>query len=317
MNAFCTIVDEHYIPFAKAVYASIEQYDIKKQFFVLICSFDNKPEQEDDTKIRWINLADIMESALAKKIIRKYLHQNKKNELRWALKPVLIAWLLSKGLGKIIYTDCDIFFVNNPDFLFGELNKHSVILTPHWENIDLGKDGRLANILSTGYFNAGFIGVSQNGLHVMNWWAEACSYKMEKSSKAGLYDDQRYLDILPFEFEKVNILQHRGCNLACWNMHVNKREIIDGKLKIAKEYEPVFIHFTNETIQNIINGNDKLLFPYLQKYITILRNFLSPGDTFLTGTGVYNRISFIVSLKHKLLIRTRIKKMMYKIAEKL
>ena len=317
MNAFCTIVDEHYIPFARALYASIEQYDIKKQFFVLISNFDTKPEQEDGSAIRWVNLSDLMETVLAEEIIRKYLHQGKRNELRWALKPVFIAWLLSKEIKKIIYTDCDIFFVNNPGFLFDELDKHAVILTPHWKNIYPVKDDQLADILGTGYFNAGFIGVSRKGLHAMSWWAEACSYKMEKSSEAGLYDDQKYLDILPFEFDQVNILQHRGCNLACWNMHVNKREIIDGKLKIAKEYEPVFIHFTDETIQNIVNGNDKLLFPYLQKYTAILRDFLPPGDSVLHGTRLYKRVSFIVALKHKLLIRTRIKRILYKIARNL
>lgn len=317
MNAFCTIVDEHYVPFAKALSASIEQYDIKKQFFVLICNFEPKPEHEDGAGIQWMNLSDIMGSVLAKEIIHKYLHQSKKNELRWALKPVLIAWLLDNGLEKIIYTDCDIFFVNNPCFLFDELDKHSVILTPHWENIDPGEGGQLADILATGYFNAGFIGVSKYGLPAMNWWAEACGYKVEKSVETGFYDDQRYLDIMPFEFDKVNILQHRGCNLACWNMHVNKREIIDGKLKIAKEYEPVFIHFTNETIQNIINGNDQLLYPYLEKYIKAFRNQGPSAEHILANIGFSQKRSFVIYLKHKLLIRTRIKRILYKIAEKL
>lgn len=317
MNAFCTIIDEHYIPFAKALHGSVEQYDMKNQFFVLICNFESKPDQKPGTGVQWLNLSDVVESISAKEIIHKYLYQSKKNELRWALKPVLIAWLLNNGLEKVIYTDCDIFFVNNPYFLLDELNKHSVILTPHWQSIDPDEDDQLTDTLATGYFNAGFIGVSQNGLPAMTWWAEACGYKMEKSPNTGFYDDQRYLDIIPFEFDGVHVLQHRGCNLACWNMHVNKREIIHGKLKIAGEYEPIFIHFTGETIQNIINGNDQLLHPYLEKYIKAFRDQGLSAGYILNNSGFSRKRSFIVSLKHKLLIRTRIKRILYKIAETL
>ncbi|MBL7743818.1 MAG: hypothetical protein JNN00_10130 [Chitinophagaceae bacterium] len=317
MNAFCTIVSPDYLPFAKTLYSSIREFSSGNKFFVLLNSFEGKPDDTIPSDIEWLDLSDIIGSYMAKEIVKKYLHTNQQNEFRWALKPVLISYLLSKGIDKIIYTDADTYFVGNPGFLFDELEAHSVLLIPHWQSISVSTPESLSSILKGGYFNAGFIGASRSGLPAMNWWAEACHHKMEKSDGSGHYDDQKYLDIIPWEFKNVKVSGHKGCNLASWNIDTNKREMSGNKLLIEKEYEPVFIHFTSTTIHHIISGYDKLLQPYLEKY----RNELLKHNTILEN--IYTDINFnpkrslITKVKHKLLIRTKIKRLLYRIAENL
>ncbi|MBK9568927.1 MAG: hypothetical protein IPO53_02665 [Chitinophagaceae bacterium] len=100
-------------------------------------------------------------------------------------------------------------------------------------------------------------------------------------------------------------------------MDTSKREMIDGKLLINKIYEPVFIHFTKDTITNILNRNDALLKPYLDEYIKALQD-----DNFdlMKNLEELNPAKFdsrMYSIKHKLRIRTRLKRFLFRLAEKL
>jgi hypothetical protein len=184
MNTFCTIIDQAHIPFAKALHASVQEYDLSYEFFVLLIDSENEYTDQDATGIHWITLPSVLESTNAKAIVQKYLHKSKENELRWALKPVLIAWLLNHGK-SVIYVDSDIFFVSDPGFLFDHLYTHSIILTPHWQSIDPQKSDHLSALLKKGYFNAGFIGASIRGLPAINWWAEACLLTWKNSPNKG------------------------------------------------------------------------------------------------------------------------------------
>ena len=93
--------------------------------------------------------------------------------------------------------------------------------------------------------------------------------------------------------------------------------MVNGRLLINREFEPVFIHFTKDTIANILNRNDALLKPYLDEYIQLLSengfNLLKNQENLSPGrysSGVYK-------LKHSLRLRTRLKRFLYKLAEKL
>lgn len=311
MNAFCTIVTESHIPFAKALYLSVSAFHPDCIFFILVTDPSKIYVDPENKTIRWLTISDIRKSETIDLLLKKYAHKTKKDELRWALKPALISWLLSQKIEKVIYTDADIFFVNNAGFLFDELDRYSVILTPHWRNIKPSNDSDLFYSLTSGYFNAGFIGASINGMSIINWWEEACCFRMEKSVAHGLFDDQKFLDLVPLEFDGVGIVKHRGCNIAMWNMITNKREMVGGKLLVAGKYDPVFIHFTKDTIQNIVLGNDPLLYPLLENYKAAL------GTDFVLSyfNNLWERPNYFVYIKRKLLIRTRFKRFLYQLSE--
>lgn len=183
--------------------------------------------------------------------------------------------LLDKGYDKVIYVDNDICFYESPDFLFDLLNENSVLLTPHYYLADPDQHQHwLEANFRIGLYNAGFIGINQDGKSSMQWWARCCAYNVKKASWRGLFDDQRYLDLLPVKFDRVHILKHRGCNVASWNVDQSPRSVNgDGKVVLSQRWPLVFIHFNGFTMRAISNGADPELRPFLDSYFGILKKF--------------------------------------------
>jgi hypothetical protein len=314
MKSFCTIITADYLPFAKVLHASLQKNVPGTSLQVLVIDKNDFTSHQSFT-IHSID--NVITSPVAKGIYKKYAHTNP-DHFRWALKPVFISYLLQNGFDKVIFADPDIYFVNNFGFLFEELESNNILLTPHWANLNpMKNEGSLFDVLRDGLFNAGFIGANKKGIEAINWWSEMCHYKIEKKNELGLFDDQKYLDILPAQFPDVKILKHQGCNLASWNVETSKRESINGKLIINQQFEPIFIHFSKETIVNILNRNDKLLYPFLEEYIQLLKNngFDLPNNYNKFYFSKYNSLFF--KLKHKIRLRTRIKIFLFKLAQRL
>ncbi len=314
MKTVCTIITANYLPLAKVLHASLQRQNPGTSLQVLVVD-DHNFVSVDTFVIHSID--SLADSAYFTGIQKKYGHTNT-DYFRWALKPVFIGYLLEKGFDKVLFADPDLYFVGDFEFLFIELDKSNILLTPHWANIDPSEnEDSLLAVLKGGLYNAGFIGANKNGAGAMAWWAGLCHYKTEDLKDLGLFVDQKYLDILPVQFDKVQVIKHRGCNLASWNIDTSEREMISGVLLINKIYEPVFIHFAKDTIVNIINRNDALLRPYLDAYIAALQN--EKFDLLKTlpdfDPEMYN--SSLYTIKHKLRFRTRLKRFFFKSAEKL
>lgn len=314
MQTFCTIIDSGHIAYARVLWHSLRAHSPSARLQVLITDLSSASAVRSYNTEEAFTCHDInalLNAPFAQAIYTKYSGTNN-DQFRWALKPVFINWLLGNGYGKVIYLDADLFFTGCPDFLFDELNTASVLLTPHWSNTDpfVFEDG-LFSMLRGGLFNAGFVGASIEGKAAMEWWAGLCHYRTEKVPELGLNDDQKYLDLLPVEFEHVSIVRHRGCNLASWNMDTNTRELRNGKLLIRGLFDPVFIHFTQDTRYHINNGNDELLKPYLVQYLELLRQY---G---WTGNHLPDKKSFLYTVKKNTRIRTRIKQLFFRLAQKI
>jgi hypothetical protein len=315
MKTFCTIITADYLPFAKVLHGSLVKNAPDTSLQVLVI---DKNDFESSINFEIHSIDEVLTSPVAKDIYKKYAHTNT-DHFRWALKPVFISYLLQNGFEKVIYTDPDIYFVNNFSFLLDELETNNILLTPHWATLNpLVNEDSLKDVMLGGLYNAGFIGVNKKGTEALNWWAEMCHFKTEDKPELGLFVDQKYLDIFPVQFSGVKIIKHQGCNLASWNIDSCKREIVNGKLLINQQFEPVFIHFNSETIANIFKGYDKLLHPFLDEYLNLLKNegldFQDKKNKNLNTSKYY---SPFLRLKYKLHLRTRLKRFLFKLAEKL
>jgi hypothetical protein len=106
----------------------------------------------------------------------------------------------------------------------------------------------------------------------MDWWADCCLYRCEKSLFRGLFDDQKYLDLIPIMHPSTKILEHQGCNVAGWNVEVCKRELNqENTVSINGAWPIVFIHFNGFSVREILHGKDVLLRPYFETYVEQLR----------------------------------------------
>lgn len=314
MRTYCTIITPDYLPLAKVLHASIQKYDRGCSFHIFSTGEISAPLPGN---MKLVTENEIAADPVFHAIQRKYAHTNT-DFYRWALKPVLLSHLSQKGFEKLVFLDPDIFFTGDPGFILQLLDTYSIILTPHWADIDIiNNPDSLFSVLRGGLFNGGFMAVTPKALPALSWWAGMCHFKTEKNQELGVYVDQKYLDLFPVQFDDVHILRHQGCNLASWNIQSCKRELVNGELRINGKFDPVFIHFANDTIDNILNRNDQLLKPYLDEYTELLKKegFDLLGKS-RQGMKVRSQSPFY-RFKHNIRIRTRLKRWLFKLAEKL
>jgi hypothetical protein len=271
---FCTISTGSHLFKVKALCDSLA---IGTNDFILHVLVVDQPANllsERDPKLVCYSLNNINQS-IGKRIISKYAGYTDK--LRWSLKPVFLNYLLeNQSIDKLVYVDNDIAFFSDYSFLFDLLRQHPILLTPHhYPRFGDKKQNWLEANFKVGLFNAGFLGVNNQAVSTLNWWAECCLYRCEKSSWRGLFDDQKYLDLFPVIEPKTQILQHQGCNVAEWNREVCKRglEPNSGIILINEKWPIVFIHFNHTTIANFYRGEDKLLKPLYDIYLNWLTKY--------------------------------------------
>jgi hypothetical protein len=261
MNCFCTISTKSHLFKSIAVSDSLEKYGFETINLVVDCEYiDEKTIFE---KKNCLTINDLPQSDV-KLILSKYgAHSDK---LRWSLKPVLIKYLLETKYEKVIYVDNDIYFFSSPFTLIEKLNYSNILLTPHFYSTDQKKNQNWfeANF-RVGLFNAGFIGANKSAIPMLDWWKDCCIYNIKKSYWRGLYDDQKYLDLVPVLFDNVEIVKDTGCNLAGWN-YKNRLS----KLGEADLSSITFVHFAELTIKEFskIENPFHLLF---DDYLTVLK----------------------------------------------
>lgn len=266
-DSFCTICTVNYLGNVHALANSIRL--INKEYILHVLVIECRPEAYKPflSNIRFYYWEDIDKQEFAYKILEKY---GGGDSLRWALKPVFMSYLLKHHTKRVIYVDNDICFFRSPDFLFKLLWRNRLLLTPHWrcKNPSVDENNFLTNF-TDGVFNAGFIGANKKADEILRWWASGCCFRMEKDKKFGLWDDQKYLDLLPSIFEGIEIVRHRGCNVAIWNKLENIRVWKNNDVLINGKFPIIFIHFTADTIADITEdtqGGDPYLRPYFLKY---------------------------------------------------
>lgn len=273
---YCTIITSDFLLYPLALNQSLLRYNAgtRLSIFVVDKTFDKTVLVEKYPNIDIYFQSDLITYELTKDIYEKYFEKDI-DCFRWSMKPVFIKHLLEQGYDQVFFLDPDLFFFSDYKFLSESLAGNRVLLTPHWRSSSPQEDPlNFSTLLTSGLFNAGFVGVSRDGLEVMDWWAELCANKCVKNPAEGHFVDQAYLNLFPIYFDRIKIERHRGCNVANWNMVECKRTPgPDGTVKINKTYDIVFIHFTKSTIIGINSGEDGYLRPYLKIYTDTLERF--------------------------------------------
>jgi hypothetical protein len=139
-----------------------------------------------------------------------------------AAKPYLLRHLLNRGFTTAIFLDADVLVLDSLQPLFDDTGAHAIALTPHLLAPLSGADrcARDLNILESGVYNGGFIGISQHdsARRFLHWWADRLHTHCRYDVTQGLHYDQRWLDLVPALFDDVHIVRDAGCNTAYWNL---------------------------------------------------------------------------------------------------
>jgi len=267
----CTIITPDYLHKALALLYSMTPFRAIRMHCLVSEEWRNLEDFEEsmsvgDSQIIFYALDDIYDQQKLQELPRN------NDRLRWASKSRFLIYLFeTENISSLIYLDNDVCFFNDFRFLFDELQNHTLLLTPHWRPLDpQANEMQFSCNFRDGLYNAGFLGASEQSLEALNWWHQACLYKCEFDFQNGFYVDQRYLDAFPVYFKGVKIMNHLGCNVAQWNADFLERKDIDGEILINSKWPIVFVHFSPVTIENIENGNDGKLKPYLHKHISYI-----------------------------------------------
>lgn len=268
----CTISTRSHLFKSLALAESLSSFGFSTFILVIDDVFSSDDEQLKSNKLVTL---DKLNDKLAIRIIKKY--KNYPDKLRWALKPMFVKHLLENGYEQVIYADNDIFFYSSPDFLFEKLKKASFLLTPHFYKAtsDKGQNWLEANY-RVGLYNAGFFGANKDALPILDWWANCCLYNVKKAYWRGLYDDQKYLDLVPVIFDNVDIVKNRGCNFAGWNCDEVLIEEKENLLFINNE-QLVFIHFAQLSMERFSDDKSPIYLRY-QEYLIALQKQNSSFD---------------------------------------
>lgn len=183
--------------------------------------------------------------------------------LRWSVKPLFSNILLEK-YHKIFFCDHDLYFYSDFSFLDELSEGKSICLSPHWRTIYHSYGREWQYNYRHGVFNGGFFIVSRAGKKIMDWWAEMCLFRCSASCEY-TYVDQKYLDLVPLYFDDVEVIKHKGCNVADWNRtYLERKQTPDGVMVGGQPI--VFIHYSRVTVESIRGGDDHLLHDHLVEY---------------------------------------------------
>ena len=294
MYSFCTISTSSHLFKAFALANSIAPF--KGFLNILVIDEMNDLAQKPDNVIIF-TLSNLKDNT-GIQIIDKF--KKNQDKLRWALKPIFLKHLLNET-NAVIYVDNDIYFYNDFSFLFKALETNNILLTPHhYKSSPHDNQNWLEANFRVGLYNAGFIGVNQEAILALNWWANCCLYNVKKVFWRGLFDDQKYLDLFPILFDKVKIIKEKGCNLAGWNYLNYKLERNSyGDLIIDNANKLIFIHFAESSLVDF-SESKHLLNSEFKVYVD---NLLIHHRTFSYKRSVFNKRTidpFIYFLKWKL-----------------
>lgn len=260
-KVICTISTHDYLPKVEALYHSLmDKGTVDYDFYVLL--IEEKEWESTLNNAVIISLKEL-EKSKPSPLYKKY----RGDKLRWALKSVFLQYLIQKGFGQLIYVDNDIFFFDHPEVIFDKLKNADFLLTPHfYQSFPHSNQRWFEANFRVGLYNAGFIACTSHAQEHLAWWEEACIYNIKKNPNRGLFDDQKYLDMLPILFDGVAIIKDRAWNLAAWNDSDFDQAI---PFDVKNEH-PVFIHFTNLALEKWKNTSHKY-HKFYKEYLASLK----------------------------------------------
>ena len=239
MRYFCTYFDQRYLPRGLAMYESLRRNCPRFKLWVLCLDVETRNYLE---AIKRPDLEPITMEEFESG--DELLKQSRKNrsllEYYFTCTPSLPLFIFEKdpAVELITYLDADLYFFSPLDSLFDEIADHSIAIIPHRFPPKFQKAER------HGIFNVGWVSLRHDsiGLACLQRWRAQCIEQCVDSNDGTQFADQRYLDDWPDIFQRLIVIQHKGANLAAWNIANYKLTVREGHVYVDDE-PLLFFHF--------------------------------------------------------------------------
>ncbi|SDM60442.1 hypothetical protein SAMN04488137_0983 [Fictibacillus solisalsi] len=217
---FCTSVCMNHLAMAKALAQSIRKHHPESKMVVCLI------EKHLPVSVDGLDLFD--EIVLAKDM--GYLHfeqtifKYSQYETAGFSKGQLFRYIFQKYPNEqhVVYLDGDTLVFGPFTEIKDALRLHSIVLTPHILN-PVTNPAYLSSelaLLYTGNFNTGLIALkrSNESLEFLDWFCYRLDHYCYTDPPRGLYNEQKWMELVPVFFDKVMNVKHPGYNVANWNL---------------------------------------------------------------------------------------------------
>ncbi len=247
-SEFCTYFDRHYLVRGLAMYESLRAHCAGLRLWVLCmdaASFDTlrKLALPDIVPIALGTLEAADSDLLATKPTRSMV------EYYFTCTPCLPLFLFKYApeIDTLTYLDADLFFFGDPGSIREETKRGSIGIIEH------RFPPHLKALERAGRFNVGWLSFRRDadGLACLREWRLQCLDWCYDVPDGERYADQKYLDRWPDRFRSVAIVQHRGANVAPWNV-MNYRVSARNGRPFVDDQPLLFFHFHG--LKEIVRG---------------------------------------------------------------
>ncbi|HEV2362454.1 MAG TPA: glycosyltransferase family 4 protein [Acidimicrobiales bacterium] len=243
----CTIVARNYLPYARVLGKSFSDTNGGNRLQVLVIDDMSGETKGADEPFDVITTDQL---PLEERTLHEMAMTYGVLELATALKPTLIKLLRTARRGPVIYLDPDILVLGDLGELGRLAGQHGIVLTPH-SVAPMPRDGRKPtefDIMSSGVYNLGFLGVGPGGEGFLDWWAERLRTDAVVDHANMLFTDQRWVDLAMGYFD-VHLVRDISYNVAYWN--ADRRPISRrGDTYLVGDRPLAFYHFSGFDPQN-------------------------------------------------------------------
>lgn len=239
MRDFCTYFDHRYLPEGLALYHSLEATGIEFRLWVL-CLDEACHAALTRLALPHVHPVPLRELENGDGELLEAKRNRSAVEYIFTLTPSWLRYLLNHyaEIEMITYLDADLYFFADPTPVFEEMGTGSIAIIAHRFPPQL-KDREEAGIYNVGWLS---FKRDERALTCLGWWRERCIEWCYHRMEDGKYADQKYLDDWPQRFEGVVVLQHKGANLAPWNLANYKLSSSDHGVLVDRE-PLLFFHF--------------------------------------------------------------------------
>lgn len=237
---FCTYFDRNYLVRGLALYSSLKRQCPEYVLWVL-CLDDETYTALTQCNLPECHLIPLVDIERQDGALHKVKKTRSRPEYFFTMSPCLPLYIIDHcpEVDVITYLDADLFFFADPKPLYDELGSGSISIIAHRFS------SKLSHFQSMGIYNVGWLSFRRddNGMKCLRWWRERCIEDCsDLQKKAGCFADQKYLDDWPQRFAGVVVLQHKGANLASWNVG-NYRLTSVAETQYVDQQILLFYHF--------------------------------------------------------------------------
>jgi glycosyltransferase involved in cell wall biosynthesis len=219
---YCTILARNYLASARTLVASIARHDPGAAVDVVVVDVlvgDQSWVTDEEVAVRVLGLDELGLDRGAWRWMRAFYDVY---ELATAVKPAVLRRAREDAPdGVAVHLDPDTVLLAPLEGLEAFVTAGGgIALTPHVRS-PIPLDGKLIDertLLLSGAFNLGFLAVGPGSEQFLGWWDERLRTDAVVDRAAGLFTDQKWLDLAPALFHPA-IIGDAGWNVAFWNLH--------------------------------------------------------------------------------------------------